>query len=69
MARSSSFFALFSLFLLPLVLGGCASYTDLPPGTVLSVSGSPVIEQEEVSVPLLAAEEPPLLDYVVGPGD
>lgn len=69
MARSSSFFALFSLFLLPLVLGGCASYTDLPPGTVLAVSGSPVIAQEEVSVPLLAAEEPPLLDYVVGPGD
>lgn len=51
-----------------LLLGGCASYSDLPPGTVREVI-SPVIEQQEVSVPALPQTPPPSVEYRIGPGD
>lgn len=48
---------------------GCASYTDLPPGTVQEITASPVIAQETVIVADIQAENPPPVDYVVGAGD
>jgi len=50
-------------------LAGCASFTDLPPGTIQTVSGSPVLEQESVTVPLPDENAVPSVDYMVGPGD
>lgn len=52
-----------------LTLSGCASYTDLPAGTVLPISSSPVLQQEEVVVSTSKEEEQPSADYRVGPGD
>lgn len=56
-------------FFCALLFSGCASYTDLPAGTVLPISASPVIEQQEVVVSVVDDEEPPSIDYRVGPGD
>jgi polysaccharide export outer membrane protein len=72
MARSG--FSLRALLvLLPLAaLAGCASYTDLPPGTtrqVCPVNASAVVEKKEVAVPAPAAEPAPPADYLVGPRD
>lgn len=50
-------------------LSGCASYTDLPAGTVTPISGSPVLVQEEVVVPSDLDDEAPPAEYWVGPGD
>ena len=65
-----------SVFLLssvPLWIAGCASYTDLKPGTVKEITrqeafSSPVVEQELVTVPTFT-ESPPPADYIVGPND
>lgn len=55
------------------LLAGCASYTDLPPGSCKLVAVAPptaVVEQQEVTVPPAAAEAPPpSADYVIGPND
>jgi len=52
-----------------LLLCGCASFTDLPAGTVRDVQGSPVVEEQTVAVaPLVAAEKPPQ-EYHIGGGD
>ncbi|MGE4578581.1 MAG: polysaccharide biosynthesis/export family protein [Desulfuromonadales bacterium] len=56
-------------FILVSLLTGCASFTDLEPGTVLAVSGSPVLEREEVVVDILPTEAATSVDYLVGPGD
>jgi len=51
-------------------LSACAStYTDLPAGTVLEVTGSAVVSQETVVVPTFVDVTPPSADYRVGPGD
>ena len=50
-----------------LLLSGCTTFTDLPPGTVLEIT-SPVIEEEEVTVDPFEDVEPPI-DYIIGPGD
>lgn len=62
-------FAKFIGFILVSLLAGCASFTDLEPGTVLAVSGSPVLEREEVVVDTLPTEVATAVDYLVGPGD
>ena len=49
-------------------LGGCATFTDLPPGTVKAIV-SPVVEKQESSVPLAEPEPPPSMDYVIGIND
>ncbi|MCP3177482.1 polysaccharide biosynthesis/export family protein [Desulfuromonas sp. KJ2020] len=62
-------FGKFIGFILVSLLAGCASFTDLEPGTVLAVSGSPVLEREEVVVDTLPTEVTTAVDYLVGPGD
>lgn len=53
-----------------LFLTACASYSDLPPGTVKAVNDiSPIIEKKTITVPSLSAEERPGDEYLVGPGD
>jgi polysaccharide export outer membrane protein len=53
-----------------LLLAGCASYSNLPAGTRLEVTGaSPVVAREAVSVPSLEAQEIPSPEYRLGPGD
>jgi len=52
-----------------LLLAGCASYTDLPAGTVLPISRSPVIEQQEVVVEVDLDDDSPSANYRVGAGD
>jgi polysaccharide biosynthesis/export protein len=59
----------FLLIPLLLLFAACASYSDLPSGTVLEVTGSPVIETEVVEVEPLPSVDPPSLVYQVGPGD
>ncbi len=51
------------------LLAGCASYTELRPGTSLPVEGAPVISRHEVQVEPFVAGDPPSLDYRVGAGD
>lgn len=48
---------------------GCASFTDLPAGSVQEISGSPVVEQEAVEVAPLVASDKPAADYHLGAGD
>ena len=57
------------LLALSLLLASCATYTDLPAGTVLPISASPVLESQLVSVEETIAETTPVADYQVGPGD
>jgi len=52
-----------------LLLAGCASYTDLPAGTIRAINGSPVLETQEVVVPVDSVEAAPPVDYRLGPGD
>ncbi len=52
-----------------LLTWGCASYSDLPPGTVKAVTATPILEREPISVPAFFDEGPPPADYQVGPGD
>jgi polysaccharide export outer membrane protein len=68
--------SIFSLrFLPPCLLGllfaGCATYTDLPPGTVREVAGveTVIVEREVVTVEPTVALDPPPADYLLGPGD
>ena len=49
-------------------LGGCASFNDLPAGTVKAIV-SPVVEKQESSVPLAEPDPPPSMDYVIGVND
>ena len=59
----------FCLIAAVLLLGGCASYTDLPAGTVRQVcpvKKSAVTEKEDVSVPHLRARKAPPKNYRVG---
>lgn len=53
-------------------ISGCATYTDLAPGTRLAITTQPmsaVVEQQTDSVPTLTAEPPPSVDYIIGAGD
>lgn len=54
-----------------LLLAGCSSYTDLEPGTVISISGpdAAVIERQTVEVPSDPVVDAPSADYLLGPGD
>ncbi|MDT8421855.1 MAG: polysaccharide biosynthesis/export family protein [Desulfuromonadales bacterium] len=52
-----------------LLLTGCASYTDLPAGTVKQISGSAVLEQQDVYVPPQLEAHLPSADYRIGSGD
>ncbi|WP_020676301.1 polysaccharide biosynthesis/export family protein [Geopsychrobacter electrodiphilus] len=58
-------------FIVFFLLGGCASYTDLPAGSVKKVSASAVVERQAVSVttPVESVEEVPSPQYLVGSGD
>lgn len=60
--------ALFMLLLAACLISGCAGYIDLPAGTVKQVS-SPIVEKQEVSVPVLEEEAPPPEEYVIGVND
>ena len=58
------------MLVLLLFLSACASsYTDLPSGTIQSITASPVLEQQTITVPIIAVEKSPAGDYLVGPGD
>ena len=61
-------FSLCIIIALAALISGCSSYSDLPAGTTKEVLGSPVIEQEPVTVPSLEDEKPPA-DYRIGSGD
>lgn len=54
-------------------ISGCATYTDLAPGTRQTITTSlpmtAIIEQQTDSVPTLPVEPPPSADYLIGPGD
>ena len=50
------------------ILGGCATFVDLPAGTVKAIV-SPVVEKQESSVPQAEPEPPPSMDYVIGIND
>ena len=50
------------------IFSGCATYRDLPAGTLREI-GSPVVTREPVFVPTLPPEPAPPRDYRVGPGD
>lgn len=50
------------------LLGGCATFVDLPAGTVRAIV-SPVVEKQESSVPQAEPEPPPSMDYVIGIND
>lgn len=62
-----------SATVLMLIMAGCApTYRDIPSGTTLQFGGettSAMLERQEVSVSLPAAETKPSLDYLIGPGD
>lgn len=59
------------LLLALLASAGCASYTDLPPGTVREIAGADaaVVERQAVSVEAPFPADPPPPDYILGPGD
>ena len=57
------------VFCAALMMTGCTVYTDLPAGTRQEVTGSAIVEQEAVNVPVFTDTEPPSADYLVGPGD
>ncbi|PKN38369.1 MAG: sugar transporter [Deltaproteobacteria bacterium HGW-Deltaproteobacteria-2] len=71
---------LFLMLFTFLMLTGCATYRDMPPGTVKDIPGqetkdknsqnvhSPIVEQQIVTVSPLS-EPPPPPDYIVGPYD
>ncbi len=50
------------------LLAGCATYADLPHGTVKE-TGSAVSERESVVLAPETTDAPPSLDYVIGVGD
>jgi polysaccharide export outer membrane protein len=53
-----------------LFLAACASYSDLPPGTVKKVSDvSPVLERKTLAISPLLAGERPEAEYRLGPAD
>lgn len=58
----------FALVLL-LSLTGCASYTELPAGTIKPIDDSAVLQRQAIMVPPAAVEPAPGLEYRVGPGD
>ncbi len=59
-----------NFLVLLLLLAGCASpYKDLPAGTVKSITASPVIEQQTVTIPVIEDNRLPESDYLIGPGD
>ena len=65
-------FAKFACCFALCLLCGCATYVDLPAGTVKKIEGpaaSPVVERQEVSVPAVAPEPPPSADYTIGSND
>jgi polysaccharide export outer membrane protein len=61
----------FLSLLLFLFFTGCASFTDLPAGTIQTITVSPVLEQQAVSVEIPVSLEtiPPAAEYQLGPGD
>lgn len=50
------------------LLAGCATYADLPHGTVKSIDYA-VVERERVVVTPETAQTPPSIDYIIGSGD
>ena len=50
------------------LFAGCAAYSDLPPGTRMSIE-TPVVNTEHLSVEPEVTEPAPMADYTVGPGD
>ncbi|MCK5914226.1 MAG: polysaccharide biosynthesis/export family protein [Desulfuromusa sp.] len=57
------------LVLLLLLTGCVASYEDLPAGTVQSVTDSPILDQQTITIPIAEDSQLPESDYLVGPGD
>jgi len=57
------------LLIMFLLLTGCASYTELPAGTVQPINATAVLEREVVNVPSVKFEGVPPREYLVGPGD
>jgi polysaccharide export outer membrane protein len=60
------------LVLLAMLLGGCARYTELAPGSVKDVSNgeaSVLVESQALSVALGKDEYVPPSEYLIGPGD
>lgn len=58
--------------LLAAFFAGCAGIPQVPSGTVRDIgdpAGSPVVEQETVSVAPFVEEKPPSANYVIGPND
>lgn len=51
------------------VMTGCASYTNLPAGTIKPICDTAVVEKQAISVPVQELDEPPPDDYIVGPND
>lgn len=63
-------FFLFALLFSVLIVSACARYDDLPPGTVLNIESSAVVDLQEVSIETpFASEDEIVTDYLVGPGD
>ncbi len=61
-----------SLLLLVMLLGGCARYTEMAPGSVKTVTngqGSVLVESQALTVALGKDEFVPPSEYLVGPGD
>ena len=57
---------------LMVVIAGCAGVPSVPSGTIRDIggpAGSPVVEQETVSVAPFVQENPPPANYVIGPND
>jgi len=51
------------------LLSGCVSYPELPAGTALEVTGSPILDRRVVSIPAKKSGEIPSPEYLIGPGD
>jgi len=61
-----------SIYVLFLLVTGCAGPPSLPPGTVKTIDfsdDSPIVASEKVSVDKGLFSETPPADYLVGPGD
>ena len=57
------------LVLSVIFLAGCASFTDLPAGTIQDIHTSPVVEIQNVAVPPMAPCPVPSPEYRIGVGD
>ncbi len=60
---------LFPLVIVLLLVGGCASFTDLPAGTVREVSTSALMEVQNIESPSMPGCPVPSPEYRIGAGD